>query len=463
MFSSKVVPAFFAWRIVFPILILLGMAQSSTLVPGGPVSGTWTMSGSPYFLQGDVRINEGTTLSIEPGVEVVAGEEDGSVGGGFPNLVEFKVAGTLETNEDGPKVLFTSHSKTPGSWAGIQFEKSAFQTVSNFIVEYGVWGIRAVNPPGVKALVDHALIRNNQLCGIRISQGKMEFHATEVTGNGEGILMDGPSAILEIEGCLIHGNSNAGFIGQELLGASIVNNTFHDNGPVGIESIFAPASVELINNIITGHGTGLTTPDVVDHSYNLYFNTVNIGGGGRFGTGEFAANPQFVNAPTDFHLNPASLAIDAGLFRNDMPFDFEDHDRGSKPDIGAFEFRDVTPPDSNNCVTLQCRLAVCSDESAKKSLDNRGLQDENKALESRIEDLQKSCASQALTDFIGKFEADFRRAFHNTAFSIPGATPEQKADKLLGALLGLHEGSKHSLYVALSPKPPRGRCRPRRR
>ncbi len=56
-------------------LFFFGMTLSmgliaQTPVPAGDVSGTWTASGSPYLIQGDIQIQPGTTLTIEPGVTV---------------------------------------------------------------------------------------------------------------------------------------------------------------------------------------------------------------------------------------------------------------------------------------------------------------------------------------------------------------------------------------------------------
>ena len=42
-----------------------------TEVPAGPVSGVWTLAGSPYHVNGTVTIPNDSTLIIEPGVEVV--------------------------------------------------------------------------------------------------------------------------------------------------------------------------------------------------------------------------------------------------------------------------------------------------------------------------------------------------------------------------------------------------------
>ncbi len=44
--------------------------QSQTIINAGPVSGTWTASGSPYHIMGDINIPAGNTLVIEPGVTV---------------------------------------------------------------------------------------------------------------------------------------------------------------------------------------------------------------------------------------------------------------------------------------------------------------------------------------------------------------------------------------------------------
>jgi hypothetical protein len=51
-------------------LILSAGLMAQTPVPAGYVSGTWNVAGSPYLIQGDIQIQQGETLTIEPGVTV---------------------------------------------------------------------------------------------------------------------------------------------------------------------------------------------------------------------------------------------------------------------------------------------------------------------------------------------------------------------------------------------------------
>jgi hypothetical protein len=47
-----------------------GHAIAYTIIPGGAVSGVWTLAGSPYQVQGNINIPAGANLTIEPGVTV---------------------------------------------------------------------------------------------------------------------------------------------------------------------------------------------------------------------------------------------------------------------------------------------------------------------------------------------------------------------------------------------------------
>ncbi|MFM9996158.1 MAG: hypothetical protein ACKVU4_10190 [Phycisphaerales bacterium] len=82
-------------------------AAGQTIVPGGPVSGTWDAAGSPYVVQGDLLVGD---LLIKEGVEVLV---DGPYS--IEVLVRLRVLGT-------PTQRVTITSNNPVSWwKGIGF------------------------------------------------------------------------------------------------------------------------------------------------------------------------------------------------------------------------------------------------------------------------------------------------------------------------------------------------------
>ena len=51
---------------------MASIAPAATVL-SGDVSGTWTVSGSPYILSADCTVASNQVLTIEPGVEVIIG------------------------------------------------------------------------------------------------------------------------------------------------------------------------------------------------------------------------------------------------------------------------------------------------------------------------------------------------------------------------------------------------------
>ena len=66
-------------RIIFRVLFLsrlfIGIASAQTIIPGGYVSGTWDLAGSPYLIMDHITVPgesiDPNPLTIEPGVEVL--------------------------------------------------------------------------------------------------------------------------------------------------------------------------------------------------------------------------------------------------------------------------------------------------------------------------------------------------------------------------------------------------------
>lgn len=84
-----------------------------TDVPGGTVSGVWTTAGSPYRINGEITIPNDSTLTIEPGVEVV-----------FMGHYKFNVQGRLlAVGTQLDSIHFTA-ANTQTGWHGIRFHST---------------------------------------------------------------------------------------------------------------------------------------------------------------------------------------------------------------------------------------------------------------------------------------------------------------------------------------------------
>ena len=146
-----------------------------TVAAGGPtyVSGiissntTWTAADSPYIVTGNILVEEGVTLIIEPGVEIK-----------FDGDYYIMVKGTLKAQgTPDSKIIFTSNrdKPAPGDWGSIYFSESSINSIIDYcIIEYG--GSYAITDPlygvhGAILIYDsspkilHSIFRENDGCG----------------------------------------------------------------------------------------------------------------------------------------------------------------------------------------------------------------------------------------------------------------------------------------------------------
>lgn len=94
---------------IFGAILATTIVSSQTNIPGGNVSGTWVVSGSPYLIEGEITVPSDSTLTIEPGVEV-----------NFQGHYKLIVNGFLEAiGTESDSILFTT-ADTNG-WHGIRF------------------------------------------------------------------------------------------------------------------------------------------------------------------------------------------------------------------------------------------------------------------------------------------------------------------------------------------------------
>jgi len=146
----------------------------------------------------------------------------------------------------------------------------------------------------------------------------------------------------------------------------ITHNTIQVSGPGSPFQIELPPTklrnIYVANNIFQGNGSASwqvrssvsNFTDPCFHFYNNIYhhttkpaNTAWVDGKHKFETNAILSSPQFVDRNTgDFHLNSTSPAIDAADSTYTVPFDYDERMRPQNtiPDIGAYEFSTMNPP-----------------------------------------------------------------------------------------------------------------------
>ena len=278
------------WLIIVS-LISIPSSLAQTNIPWGNVSGTWTKANSPYYVNGEITVPDGETLTIEPGVTVI-----------FISYYKFNIQGRLlaiGTKRD--TITFTTQD-TSGGWHGLRFVKTPSTNDTSKIVycklQYGqaTSGAAAGDQIGGaiyiesfdKLVVSNCLITKNQTAGDLYSGG-----------GGIGMVASSP----RIENNMISYNTASGGHGGGIYiytGSSpyIKNNIITKNQAFGGGALMAyHANPVFINNTITeniagSHGGAMC----IIACYPLFFNT-NIYGN-RSGIGnqahlQAAAQPAF--------------------------------------------------------------------------------------------------------------------------------------------------------------------------
>ncbi|MFZ4522275.1 MAG: right-handed parallel beta-helix repeat-containing protein [Bacteroidales bacterium] len=93
------------------IILMHCGSYAQTVIPGGSVSGTWTIAGSPYNVQGSIMVPDASTLTIEPGVTV-------NFQGQFKLLILGQIL-AIGTATD--SITFTA-ADTSNGWRSIHFD-----------------------------------------------------------------------------------------------------------------------------------------------------------------------------------------------------------------------------------------------------------------------------------------------------------------------------------------------------
>jgi len=190
------------------------------------------------YVSGDLRIAEGTTLTIKPGTTVYFTPDDNE-NMYDPTVVEFRVDGTLiaEGTAANP-IEFKSFadSPQPGDWAGIQvFGNAGSASLAYCNISHAYHGIKSYWP----LELSHCNISNCEVHGAYLQgSGAAGSEITYCTMNGNGScgLMINSSNNVSISGC----ESNNGYEGIWLTysnNTSIGNTLMKSNIGNGIKKV----------------------------------------------------------------------------------------------------------------------------------------------------------------------------------------------------------------------------------
>jgi hypothetical protein len=140
---------------------------------------TWDNCGLPYFSLGQIDVETGATLTVEPGVEIRSQGSPLDVGG------TLKAIGTASQ-----PITFTATSPVSGTWGGIRIygtsenpnEGAVFHHVT---IEYGGWdGNLGLNY--AKAAIFHSILRYSSTDGLSASHaGGTVIERSQILGNAE--------------------------------------------------------------------------------------------------------------------------------------------------------------------------------------------------------------------------------------------------------------------------------------
>lgn len=286
------------------ILILLLLCSVAVNVKAAFVSGsittntTWTLANSPYIVNGNLTVDSGVVLTIQPGVEVRV-----------DSTYFFQVDGTLvAAGTSADTIKFTSNSANPAlhPWEGIRF---TLKSVDTSKLQYCLFTYAdvSINTTGAKLKINNSTFKHNNIA-IQINSTSgypyvdyVFINKCLITQNDTGIYDTGSwlinSKVTENEISfnsigLREENSRQGLrnfndnhfnyntIGYSASGGQFGSrrNTFRGNTMYGV--YFAPSTPDALGYISENTFIYNATAIYIDNvsTVNVYYNTIAYNG-----------------------------------------------------------------------------------------------------------------------------------------------------------------------------------------
>lgn len=286
----------------------LAYAGDPTTVLAGHLYGDLTLTtvGSPYLAVGDVTVEPGVTLTIQPGVVVQCATSDLMEANMDVNRVEIRVLGDLQAYGTASNpILFESAagSPAPGDWHSVQLLSSSIASSIDYLtVQHALYGIRS--QAGSETLVQNTQVHLCSNSGLTIYGGTATYRSLLIHDNNTyGISISNASPT--ITDSQVFDNGSYGIHINNYFSTNTVTllrNTVSYNTTTGISlnQSSGTLTVTVRDNIVSSnenygiYASGSLTSDV---TYNLVWghssNYLNISPG----VGSLSENPLFIDAP----------------------------------------------------------------------------------------------------------------------------------------------------------------------
>ncbi len=241
-------------------------ASAATNVSGSIGSDTtWTAASSPYIVVGDVIVDKGVNLTINPGVEVK-----------FDGLFSLIVNGTLNaTGTPSQPIKFTSNQSSPakGDWLRIRLQ-GRNNTLDYCEISYGNYPLYIMGPK-TNNNITNCKIFNNTGDGIYLKQTTNNTidNATVSFSDSNGItLLDSENNI--INNSIIKDNSAFGTYFRSSKNNRIENTNISNNDGIGIKLDLNSKEITFKN--LTVYGNDDTGIDLGGNGYNNIMDSLII-------------------------------------------------------------------------------------------------------------------------------------------------------------------------------------------
>ena len=289
-------------------------ASATTNITGGNVSGTWSFSGSPYVISGDITVPNSTTLTIENGVDVQFKGSDGTHSGLDASRIEFTVNGKLVVSGfSNSPVTFEMQIGSPGNWYGIVVNSQAFGVNITGLVLQDAYqnGIRNWMTSAPLTITE-STIKNISMDGVDLLAGSLAMDGLYIEAFGGAAVWIGGAAgdalTADIVNCIfVQSGWGLDIQSNAKVTATLTNSTIDSNARgVLILGADTGSSLAIKNTIITNNtDLGVEDDSGGNTAVTLTYSDVWTNGASTNsvapGTGCIAADPHFFSS-VDYDL-----------------------------------------------------------------------------------------------------------------------------------------------------------------